>query len=150
LSAVDATTYDVIIFIHNMNLRNVVRDCLKEISGFQILNSESDEQSLEYFQTYPKAWFIHDGSQDPQVLAKTLGKSNVALMRGHGSVTVGTSIKQAVFRGVYTESNARLQSEAMRFGEITFLTEGEAQATSAMNDQHLERPWEMWKRDASR
>ncbi len=81
-------------------------------------------------------------------LAKTLGKSNVALMRGHGSVTVGTSIKQAVFRGVYTESNARLQSEAMRFGEITFLTEGEAQATSEMNDQHLERPWEMWKRDA--
>ena len=81
-------------------------------------------------------------------LAKTLGKSNVALMRGHGSVTVGTSIKQAVFRGVYTESNARLQSEAMRFGEITFLTEGEAQATSAMNDQHLERPWEMWRRDA--
>lgn len=81
-------------------------------------------------------------------LATTLGKANVALMRGHGSVTVGTSIKQAVFRGVYTESNARLQSEAMRFGEITFLTEAEAQATSEMNDQHLDRPWEMWKRDA--
>jgi len=81
-------------------------------------------------------------------LATTLGKANVALMRGHGSVTVGTSIKQAVYRGVYTESNARLQSEAMRFGEITFLTDGEAQATSAMNDQHLDRPWEMWKRDA--
>jgi ribulose-5-phosphate 4-epimerase/fuculose-1-phosphate aldolase len=83
-----------------------------------------------------------------EALATTLGKSNVALMRGHGSVTVGNSIKQAVFRGVYTESNARLQSEAMRFGEISFLTEGEAQATSEMNDQHLDRPWEMWKRDA--
>jgi ribulose-5-phosphate 4-epimerase/fuculose-1-phosphate aldolase len=83
-----------------------------------------------------------------EALATTLGKANVALMRGHGSVTVGTSIKQAVYRGVYTESNARLQSEAMRFGEITFLTDGEAQATSAMNDQHLDRPWEMWKRDA--
>ena len=81
-------------------------------------------------------------------LANTLGKSNVALMRGHGSVTVGSSIKQAVFRGVYTESNARLQSEASRLGEITFLTEAEAQATSDMNDQHLDRPWEMWKRDA--
>jgi HCOMODA/2-hydroxy-3-carboxy-muconic semialdehyde decarboxylase len=81
-------------------------------------------------------------------LAKTLGQSNVALMRGHGSVTVGSSIKQAVFRGVYTESNARLQSEASRLGEITFLTEAEAQATSDMNDQHLDRPWEMWKRDA--
>ena len=81
-------------------------------------------------------------------LATTLGKANVALMRGHGSVTVGNSIKQAVFRGVYTESNARLQSEASRLGEITFLTEAEAQATSDMNDQHLDRPWEMWKRDA--
>jgi HCOMODA/2-hydroxy-3-carboxy-muconic semialdehyde decarboxylase len=81
-------------------------------------------------------------------LATKLGKANVALMRGHGSVTVGNSIKQAVFRGVYTESNARLQSEASRLGEITFLTEAEAQATSDMNDQHLDRPWEMWKRDA--
>jgi HCOMODA/2-hydroxy-3-carboxy-muconic semialdehyde decarboxylase len=83
-----------------------------------------------------------------EALATTLGKANVALMRGHGSVTVGTSIKQAVYRGVYTESNARLQSEASRLGEINFLTEAEAQATSAMNDQHLDRPWEMWKRDA--
>lgn len=81
-------------------------------------------------------------------LAQTLGKSNVALMRGHGSVTVGNSIKQAVFRGIYTEKNARLQSEASRLGEIIFLTDGEAQATSDMNDQHLDRPWEMWKRDA--
>jgi HCOMODA/2-hydroxy-3-carboxy-muconic semialdehyde decarboxylase len=83
-----------------------------------------------------------------EALATTLGKANVALMRGHGSVTVGNSIKQAVYRGVYTESNARLQSEASRLGEINFLTEAEAQATSAMNDQHLDRPWEMWKRDA--
>lgn len=81
-------------------------------------------------------------------LATTLGKANVALMRGHGSVTVGSSIKQVVYRGIYTESNARLQSEASRFGEITFLTDAEAQATSDMNDQHLDRPWEMWKRDA--
>ncbi len=83
-----------------------------------------------------------------EALATTLGKANVALMRGHGSVTVGTSIKQAVFRGIYTESNARLQSEASRLGEITFLTEEKAQATSDMNDQHLDRQWEMWKRDA--
>jgi HCOMODA/2-hydroxy-3-carboxy-muconic semialdehyde decarboxylase len=63
-------------------------------------------------------------------------------------VTVGNSIKQAVFRGVYTESNARLQAEASRLGEITFLTEAEAKATSDMNDKHLDRPWEMWKRNA--
>ena len=81
-------------------------------------------------------------------LAGVLGTSNVALMRGHGSVTVGNSIKQAVFRAIYTESNARLQSEASRLGEVNFLTEAEAHATSAMNDLHLDRPWEMWKRNA--
>lgn len=85
-----------------------------------------------------------------EALATVLGAANVALMRGHGSVTVGNSIKQAVFRGIYTESNARLQAEASRLGEITFLTEAEAKATSDMNDKHLDRPWEMWKRNAQR
>ena len=85
-----------------------------------------------------------------EALAKVLGEASVALMRGHGSVTVGHSIKQAVFRGIYTESNARLQAEASRLGDITFLTEAEAKATSDMNDKHLDRPWEMWKRNAQR
>jgi ribulose-5-phosphate 4-epimerase/fuculose-1-phosphate aldolase len=81
-------------------------------------------------------------------LAQCLGQANVALMRGHGSVTVGTSIQQAVFRGIYTESNARLQAQAAALGDINFLTDAEAQATSDMNDQHLDRPWQMWKRKA--
>lgn len=81
-----------------------------------------------------------------QSLAKVLGGSSVALMRGHGSVTVGCSIKQTVFRAIYTENSARLQMEAARLGEINFLTDGEAQSTSDMNDLHLDRPWEMWKR----
>jgi len=81
-----------------------------------------------------------------QSLAKTLGSSTVALMRGHGSVTVGHSIKQAVFRAIYTENSARLQMDAARLGPVNFLTDGEAQATSDMNDLHLDRPWEMWKR----
>jgi ribulose-5-phosphate 4-epimerase/fuculose-1-phosphate aldolase len=81
-------------------------------------------------------------------LAQCLGQASVALMRGHGSVTVGNSIKQAVYRGIYTENNARLQSLAAPLGEINFLTDAEAQATSDMNDQHLDRPWQMWKRKA--
>jgi HCOMODA/2-hydroxy-3-carboxy-muconic semialdehyde decarboxylase len=82
------------------------------------------------------------------VLAKTLGKSSVALLRGHGNVVVGASIKQVVYRAIYTENNARLQTEAMRFGEINFLTDGEAASTAATLDEHLDRPWEMWKRKA--
>jgi ribulose-5-phosphate 4-epimerase/fuculose-1-phosphate aldolase len=83
-----------------------------------------------------------------KALADSLGNSAVALLRGHGNVVVGVSTQQVVFRAIYTESNARLQSEAMRMGDINFLTPGEAQATSDMNDQHLGRPWEVWKKKA--
>jgi len=83
-----------------------------------------------------------------RALADSLGTSNVALLRGHGNVVVGFSIQQVVFRAIYTESNARLQSEAMRLGEVNFLTPGEAQAASDMNDEHLDRPWQVWKKKA--
>lgn len=83
-----------------------------------------------------------------KALVDSLGDSAVALMRGHGNVVVGFSIQQVVFRAIYTESNARLQSEAMRLGEVNFLTPEEAKATSDMNDEHLDRPWQVWKKRA--
>jgi ribulose-5-phosphate 4-epimerase/fuculose-1-phosphate aldolase len=87
-------------------------------------------------------------------LAQTLGSNAVALLRGHGNVVVGNSIQQSVFRAIYTESNARLQMQAMQLAQlqgmspeqVEYLTPEEAQATSDMNDQHLGRPWAMWKR----
>ena len=81
-------------------------------------------------------------------LAQSLGSHTVALMRGHGSVAVGVSIPQVVYRAIYTELNAKLQLESIKIGSIEFLTEGEAQATALMNDQHLKRPWELWKQKA--
>jgi HCOMODA/2-hydroxy-3-carboxy-muconic semialdehyde decarboxylase len=38
----------------------------------------------------------------------------------------------------------------MRMGEINFLTPQEAQAASDMNDEHLDRPWQVWKQRAQR
>jgi ribulose-5-phosphate 4-epimerase/fuculose-1-phosphate aldolase len=87
-------------------------------------------------------------------LAKVLGANQVALLRGHGNVVVGHSIQQSVFRAIYTESNAKLQLQAMQLAQlqgqsadsVEYLSIDEAQATSDMNDLHLGRPWEMWKR----
>jgi len=79
-------------------------------------------------------------------LARTLGPGAVALMRGHGAVAVGVSIKQVVYRAIYTEMNARLQMEASRLGAIEFLAPEEARLAATMNDTVLERPWELWKR----
>ena len=51
-----------------------------------------------------------------------------------------------VYRAIYAEVNARVQSEAARLGEVTYLTEGEAASAAAANDAQLDRPWELWKR----
>jgi len=83
-----------------------------------------------------------------RALAATLGPKPAALMRGHGSVAVGLSLRQAVYRAVYMELNARLQAEAMRLGPVTYLTAGEARAGAEVNDRMLERPWQLWKRQA--
>lgn len=78
--------------------------------------------------------------------ARTLGKSAFALMRGHGAVAVGDSIRQAVYRSVYAEQNARLQAEASRLGEINFLNDAEAAGADAANYANMDRPWALWKK----
>jgi len=74
-----------------------------------------------------------------------LADKPVALMRGHGCVLVGSSIPQAVYRVIYTEINARLQSEAARLGTVTFLSPEEAAKSAATLDAQVPRAWELWK-----
>jgi HCOMODA/2-hydroxy-3-carboxy-muconic semialdehyde decarboxylase len=82
-------------------------------------------------------------------LAVTLGDKPVALMRGHGSVTVGPSIPLTVFRSVYTELNAKLQMQAIGLGgTITYLDPEEARKAEASNSGTVGRPWELWRRKA--
>jgi HCOMODA/2-hydroxy-3-carboxy-muconic semialdehyde decarboxylase len=81
-------------------------------------------------------------------LAQSLGQSAAVLMRGHGSTVVGGTLRQAVFRAVYTEVGARLQSEAMRLGPVTYLTEEEGEATARTNDAQIDRTWLLWLKAA--
>jgi HCOMODA/2-hydroxy-3-carboxy-muconic semialdehyde decarboxylase len=81
-------------------------------------------------------------------LADRLGGAAVVLMRGHGSTVVGGDLRQAVFRAVYTEVNARLQAEALRLGLPVFLTMEEAAAASAANDGQIDRAWNLWLAEA--
>ena len=83
-------------------------------------------------------------------LANTLGAAPVALMRGHGDVVVGQSVAEAVFRAIYTEVNARLESEALRLGQgqVMFLNEEEARRAAETNSAQIGRPWELWKAKA--
>ncbi len=86
-------------------------------------------------------------SQLGAALAKTLGGSSVALMRGHGDVVVGGSIREVVFRAIYTEMNAKLELEALQLGQgkVNFLNPEEAAASAKINAQVLNRAYELWK-----
>jgi ribulose-5-phosphate 4-epimerase/fuculose-1-phosphate aldolase len=83
-----------------------------------------------------------------RALAEHFDGHDIVLMRGHGSTVVGGSIKQAVYRAVYAELNARYQLQAMQLGEVTFLTEGESQACVQNVEGQVQRPWDMWLEQA--
>jgi len=82
-------------------------------------------------------------------LAKTLGKKSAALMRGHGSVTVGENLPRAVGRSVYLEMSARMQLQALLLaqgGRIQYLDEAEVKASALVQD--YKRAWPLWREKA--
>ena len=79
-------------------------------------------------------------------LARALGDKPVVLMRGHGDVAVGPSVKMAVFRAYYTDVNAKLQSQAIALGgEVNYLTPGEAEKADKINFAIIDRIWNLWR-----
>ena len=81
-----------------------------------------------------------------EALATTLADKPVALLRGHGDVVVGPTVQVAVYRAVYTEINARLQTAAIGMGgSLTFLEREEGEAFDGVIEQQIARPWTLWK-----
>jgi ribulose-5-phosphate 4-epimerase/fuculose-1-phosphate aldolase len=79
-------------------------------------------------------------------LAEALGPHAVVLMRGHGFCAVGPSVPVAVYRAVYTESNAAIQQKAIALGgEVTYLDPDEAALADAVHVEVVTRPWALWK-----
>jgi len=82
-------------------------------------------------------------------LARTLGGSAVALMRGHGSVVVAPTLAHVVQRAVYLAVNARVQLQALALGSVTALTPGEREAARIANDGQVARAWNVWRDEVS-
>jgi ribulose-5-phosphate 4-epimerase/fuculose-1-phosphate aldolase len=80
-------------------------------------------------------------------LARALGKHSIVLMRRHGATVVGSSLRELVFRAIYSCDNARYLSEAKRLGNFSPLTPGEigmAQAIFQLPTAQS-RAWEYWE-----
>lgn len=99
-------------------------------------------------------WDIRDSFGDTDMLVRTmaqgramaqaLGGCHCLLMRGHGAVVAGETLKHAVMRAIYLQVNARLQGEAMRFGRYEALSPGEIARTgqTQLSRVSLDRAWE--------
>ncbi len=98
-------------------------------------------------------WDIRDGFGDTDMLVRTaeqgaslaraLGARTVALMRGHGSVVVGTRLIDVVRASFALERNGRAQLQALSLGEVTYLSEAEVEKARAtlMDPLSSDRAW---------
>jgi HCOMODA/2-hydroxy-3-carboxy-muconic semialdehyde decarboxylase len=76
-------------------------------------------------------------------LARTLSSHPVALMRGHGEVVVGASVKQAVVYAAYVDINARMQTQALLLSrDIVTMNQPELFTPEEFD---INRPWEHLK-----
>lgn len=58
-------------------------------------------------------------------LARTLGGNVAALMRGHGAVVTGASVRNATLLSIYLQVNARLDLASRQLGPVRYLSDGE-------------------------
>ncbi|MBB44018.1 MAG: aldolase [Rhodospirillaceae bacterium] len=83
-------------------------------------------------------------------LAETLEDKHVALMRAHGSVACGKNLQLSVFRAVYTEVSARIQTATVMLAgsdSIEPLDQEEGRLADAVNDTACKRAWRLWRNE---
>ena len=84
--------------------------------------------------------------EEGRSLAKALGRGWTILMGRHGATAAGTSIRETVFRTIFSCKNAELQTQARLLGHVEPLDEKEVELAAAYNLRPgpLERAWDYW------
>jgi HCOMODA/2-hydroxy-3-carboxy-muconic semialdehyde decarboxylase len=80
-----------------------------------------------------------------RAMAQALGAQWLVLLRGHGAVVVGESVRQCVRHAIIAETNARQQIEATILGPVHFLTASELAYARRSKPKDADRAWQHWK-----
>jgi ribulose-5-phosphate 4-epimerase/fuculose-1-phosphate aldolase len=77
-------------------------------------------------------------------MAKLLGTARALMLRGHGAIVVGQSIREVCMLALFLEESARLQTEAMRLGNPLFIDRDDAEriAKRTFKPSSIERAWD--------
>jgi ribulose-5-phosphate 4-epimerase/fuculose-1-phosphate aldolase len=105
----------------------------------------------------PPFWDQHDEFGDTNMLvvkpqegaslARALGKDWMVLMRRHGVTVAGVSVRDCVFRSIYSSRNAEYQVQGMAIGShVASLSRGETELCAGISTMTtgLTRAWEYW------
>lgn len=77
-------------------------------------------------------------------LARCLGPHNLSLMKRHGATVVGRSMRELVFRSIYSCRDAELQLRALSYGSISHFTDEEIALAENFPEATLVRAWDYW------
>jgi ribulose-5-phosphate 4-epimerase/fuculose-1-phosphate aldolase len=84
--------------------------------------------------------------EEGRSLARALGPHWMVLMRRHGATLAGTTLRELVFRTIYSHVNAEIQLRSMMLGKIGALNQGERQRAEPrqLEARPMRRAWEYW------
>jgi HCOMODA/2-hydroxy-3-carboxy-muconic semialdehyde decarboxylase len=79
-------------------------------------------------------------------LVRCLGDRRVALMKRHGCVVAGRTLREAVMTAVYLQVNAKLVLQSLQLGTPDYLTPLEVERCTArqVTPLAMDRAWEYW------
>jgi len=79
-------------------------------------------------------------------LARALGPNWMVLMARHGATVAGRTLRELVFRTVYSHANAEIQLRSMAIGKIGALNATERQRAEPrqLQPRPMARAWEYW------
>jgi HCOMODA/2-hydroxy-3-carboxy-muconic semialdehyde decarboxylase len=103
-----------------------------EVPNFEIRQMRGDGRGMQ----------ITDAARGA-ALAECLGQGAVALLRGHGNVVVGSSVRQVTVFAVYTDINARMQMQAMPLNRNIVALDGPE--LFGPDEFDINRPWEHFR-----
>jgi ribulose-5-phosphate 4-epimerase/fuculose-1-phosphate aldolase len=84
--------------------------------------------------------------EEGRSLAKALGPNWMVLMRHHGATLAGKTLRELVFRTIYSNANAEIQLRSLAVGGTGALSAGERQRSEPrqLQPRPMARAWEYW------
>ncbi len=80
--------------------------------------------------------------EEGRSLAAALGPNWIVLMKHHGATVAGRSIREMVFRSVYSALNAKLLTQARQLGAAEPISAGELALCSKLGGPAIDRYWQ--------